>query len=192
MGHACQHAGAPTVAAQARSCHNASKRTHPGLSLSNPTLSQGRRDLPEELVQEHPSLQNPDATQCAGSISSPEPSPRTSGALPPITGDLGSAQLSPGRVMSSHTTTTATTTTATSGSTGLGPPNLARVSISQMSHEALDKTAHGGEASAARRFCPARPATACCLDAAGRALAPRAPIAVPHSRWIHTLRHAAF
>lgn len=146
--------------------------------MSNPTLPQGRRDLPEELVEKHPSLQSPDTqlpsgttTQRAGSSSSPEPFPRTSGALPPlppITGDLGSAQRSPGRVDSSNTSTTTSTTTTTSGSTRLGPPSLARVSISQMSHEALDKTAHRGEAAAVCRFYAARPATACCHKTAGR------------------------
>lgn len=168
---------------------------------------QGRRDLPQELVNKHPSLQNPDtqlpttattlkaealpgavidtsvppegntmqssshriargnssssSSSSSSGTSSPEASPRPSGALPPlppITGDmktsdravatgssLGSSQHSSLQSqMQSSTTPSGIMSSSTGATTRAGPPNLARVSISQMSHEALDRTVPGG------------------------------------------------
>lgn len=171
--------------------------SHPPSPLPPPPL-QGRRDLPQEVIDKHPSLSDPQQTSPASSAALPP--------LPPISGDMatsdralttgstlehtqqplaslsGSGADSTSQLLDAPTTTSPTITTG-SPSTGLqgphssdnmatsaraatetssssksssaytssvttttgraGPPSLARVSISTISHEALDRTAPG-------------------------------------------------
>lgn len=147
--------------------------------LIYPHPPQGRRDLPQEVIDKHPSLSDPQ-----------QASPATSAALPPlapISGDMdtsgdralatgstlehthqpatlpdsrqlnvptttGSLSAGPhsGDITSARTTTESSSSSKSCGAytssvtTGrAGPPSLSRVSISTITHEALDRTAPG-------------------------------------------------